>query len=614
MHTDIHHDGSPLYVSNAQPRLGERVTLRLRSSAGCQPGVVAVRVLHDGEPKLYVAESSAGENGETWWTADVEVRNPVTNYRWLLAEGSLGYCWLTAAGVVDHDVTDADDFALATFGAAPDWGRRAVVYQVYPDRFARSSKAEQLGVLSEGARGARIPEWAVPRAWTERPEGRSPNTPVEFFGGDLDGVREHLDHIAGLGASVLYLTPVFPARSTHRYDGTTFDAIDPLLGGDAALADLNEQAHRQGLRTLGDITLNHSGVAHDWFVRATAGHEPERGYYRFDASLPAGYHCWMGVRSLPKFDLTSAELRAALITDSVSPIRRWLGGPSGFDGWRVDVANMAGRMGAVDVTQEVAREVRASMTQVADDALLVAEHGHDAGPDLAGDGWHGTMNYAGFTRPVWCWLRSEAFTGTFMGLPVRVPSFTGAQFVATVQAFHGRMPWQSLLASWNILSSHDSPRIRTVVGSAERHLAALGLAVGLPGVPMVFAGDELGETGQWGEDSRTPFPWQERDDWDHEFLGAYRALLTLRRDSVALAEGGLRWLHVDDDVVVFAREHPKESMLIAVARNAVTDLHLDTSGLPFTKIQWVHGFDADIRAGAVQVHLPHAGVGIWRLS
>ena len=81
MHTDIHHDGSPLYVSNAQPRLGERVTLRLRSSAGCQPGVVAVRVLHDGEPKLYVAESSAGENGETWWTADVEVRNPVTSVR-----------------------------------------------------------------------------------------------------------------------------------------------------------------------------------------------------------------------------------------------------------------------------------------------------------------------------------------------------------------------------------------------------------------------------------------------------------------------------------------------------------------------------------------------------
>ena len=102
-----------------------------------------------------------------------------------------------------------------------------------------------------------------------------------------------------------------------------------------------------------------------------------------------------------------------------------------------------------------------------DDLLLVAEHGHDASGDLLGDGWHGTMNYAGFTRQVWCWLRSSDFHETFLGLPVEVPVITGQQAVASLRAFHARIPWRSLLASWNILGSHDTARIRTVVGNAR---------------------------------------------------------------------------------------------------------------------------------------------------
>ena len=610
----VHHDGSPLYVSTAQPKLGDTVQVRLRTRADRQPGVVVVRVIHDGEPTFVSAVAGPPVANDIWWSADLEVRNPLTHYRWLLAEGDAGYQWLTARGVVDHDVPDADDFVLSAFPDAPAWGRAAVVYQVYPDRFARGSSVEQTDAMVRGARGAEIPEWALPREWTRHPDGRAPVAGTEYFGGDLDGVREHLDHIRQLGANVVYLTPVFPAKSTHRYDATTFDAIDPLLGGDAALADLNREAHRRGMRTLGDITLNHSGVTHEWFTRAAAGEDPERGFYRFDAGQKHGYHCWMGVRTLPKFDLANAELRDALISSPDAPIRRWLGGDAGFDGWRVDVANMAGRLGDVDVTHDVARDVRAAMAKEKPDALLVAEHGHDAGPDLLGDGWHGTMNYAGFTRPVWCWLRSAEFTGTFMGLPIQVPAFTGRQFVETVRAFHGSMPWRSVLASWNILSSHDSPRIRTVVGSRERQIAALGLSIGLPGVPMVFAGDELGETGDWGEDSRTPFPWQDAPQWDTELLGAYRTLLSLRADSVALAEGGLRWIRVGDDVLVFAREHPQESVLVAVARDRVDDVRIDATQLGVTELRHRFGFAAQMENGFIRLQIPHAGAGVWLMS
>ena len=611
---DVHHDGSPLYVSNPKPHLGEFVQVRLRTRVERQPDVVVVRVIHDGEPRFYSAVAGEASDGVTWWTADIEVHNPVTHYRWMLSGGDFQYGWVNGRGFFDYDIPDADDFVLSAHEPVPDWGIRSVVYQVYPDRFARSTQVDQVAAAEGPARGAALPSWAVPRPWTAHPEGRSSNTPYEYFGGDLDGVREHLDHIQGLGADVVYLTPVFPAMSTHRYDATSFTAIDPLLGGEAALADLNVEAHRRGMRTLGDITLNHCGLGHEWFRKAQDGETPERSFFRFDPELPYGYHSWMGVRTLPKFDFTSPELRTALISGPDAPIRRWLGGDDGFDGWRVDVANMSGRLAELDVTADVARDVRAAMAMESADALLVAEHGHDASDDLSGDGWHGTMNYAAFTRQVWCWLRAPEFEGTFMGLPIEVPVWTGRQFAESITAFHARMPWRSLLASWNILSSHDSPRIRTVVGTADRQRAGLGLAVGLPGVPMVFAGDEIGAVGEWGEDSRTPFPWHDPETWDHETLADYRALLTIRRDSIALAEGGLRWIHVAADALAFVREHPDETMLIVVARDALSPLSLDLSTVGRGALEHRFGYTAEVTDRTAVIDIPHAGVGVWRLA
>ena len=297
-----------------------------------------------------------------------------------------------------------------------------------------------------------------------------------------------------------------------------------------------------------------------------------------------------------------------------SPVRSWLRGPSGLDGWRVDVANMAGRMGSIDVTHEFAKDVRAAMALERADALLVAEHGHDASGDLLGDGWHGTMNYAGFTRQVWCWLRGPDFTETFLGLPVEVPVITGQQAVASLRAFHARIPWRSLITSWNILGSHDTARIRTVVGSRERQVAALAMAIGLPGVPMVFAGDEIGATGWWGEDARTPFPWQDPDSWDHDTLGAYRSLLGIRAASPALAVGGLRWLSVGTDAVAFVREAPGESVLVVAARSQAQPIRIPLADLSARQIHHLFGFDADVVADQVVIDVPSAGAGVWRVE
>lgn len=607
-----HHDGSPLYVSTQSPSTGDVVTLRLRTHRDHQPESVVFRTVRDGEPFNIRAEAKEGDGVDVWWVAQLEVRNVVTRYRWLLCGGAYGYEWLTAGGLVDFDVPDATDFVLSATPGAPDWALSSVVYQVFPDRFART--LGEPGDLATAPPGADLPGWAVPRRWTDAPEGRSPNTPREFFGGDLDGIRERLGHLQDIGATTLYLTPVFPAGSTHRYDSTSFDRIDPLLGGDAAWTRLVEDAHARGIRVIGDITLNHCGSTHAWFVAAQDPEAPEREFFLFDPDLPHGYECWLGVRSLPKFDHRSAALRERLVDGPDSVIRQWMRGTAGLDGWRVDVANMTGRMGAVDLCLDVARSTRRAMDEERPDAYLVAEHGHDASEDLAGDGWMGTMNYAGFTRQVWCWLRSPEYRSDFLGLPVETPVITGEQAVESLRAFHARIPWRALLGSWNILSSHDIARVRTVVGTRERQEAALGLAIGLPGIPMVFAGDEIGATGWWGEDSRTPFPWQDPSSWDLQTLAAYRTLLTLRATSPALAEGGLRWLHVSADAIAFVREHPSEAVLVVVSRGQSEPVRLGLADINATSLSHVHGFSADVVAGQAVIDIPSAGAGVWRVE
>ena len=195
----------------------------------------------------------------------------MTPYRFLL-DTDAGPRWLTALGLVAHDVPDATDFRLVAYEPPPSWAPDAVVYQIFPDRFARSAAAD----------GRPLPDWAIPCDWDTPVIGRGPETPYQFYGGDLDGIIERLDHIESLGANTVYLTPIFPARSNHRYDASSFDHVDPLLGGDEALVRLSAAARGRGMRLLGDITTNHCGDAHPWFLAAAADDgAPEREMFYF---------------------------------------------------------------------------------------------------------------------------------------------------------------------------------------------------------------------------------------------------------------------------------------------------------------------------------------------
>jgi alpha-glucosidase len=563
-----HHDGSELYVPEQAPALGATVPVFVRVPAGADVRTVHVRTTGDGEPRFAEATVDRREGGDVWWRADVEVRNPVSNYRFMLS-GARGYRWLNAAGLVDHDVPDNGDFKLVSYAPPPAWARDALIYQIFPDRFARSAAAD----------GRALPDWAIPCDWDTPVIGRGPETPHQFYGGDLDGVTERLDHLDRLGVNTVYLTPIFPARSNHRYDAASFETVDPLLGGDAALVRLADAVRARGWRLLGDITSNHTGDAHEWFTAAASNvSAAERELYYFD-EMTGDYESWNGVASLPKLNWGSAELRRRFALAPDSLLRRWLRPPYGLDGWRVDVANMTGRRGADAYTHEVAKLLREVVADTRADGLLLAEHGHDHTGDLDRDGWHGTMNYVGFTDPVWSWLRhGDDPVPNFLGTPGGVVRRDADAVVSTMNAYRSLISWRSYTHSWQLLGSHDSARIRTVVGDAPRQEVAAGLLATMPGTPVIFAGDELGLTGANGEGSRTPMPWHRPESWDQRTFATYRALLALRRTEPALRHGGLRWLHADADTLVFLREAPTGAVLVLARRAPGTPVRLP--GLP----------------------------------
>jgi len=609
--SDPHHDGSELYVPEPAVALGDEAVVRLRVPRSVRPTEVGLRYVRDGQPYGVVAEVDEETEVEVWWSARVPMRGPRVAYRWVLAGGDVGYVWVNGAGGTSHDVPDSDDFVLALAPGGPDWHVASVVYEIFPDRFA-----------STGRNGTR-PEWAVPRAWTDLPTGRGPKTTRELFGGDLPGIEAHLDHVASLGANVVYLTPVFPAGSSHRYDATTFERIDPLLGGDEALESLVRAAHARGIRVVGDLTLHHTGDDHEWFRAALADDEaPERDFFIFDPRALHGYEAWLDVRTLPKLDHRSTELRRRLTGGPESVVERWLREPVSLDGWRIDVANMTGRYGGVDLNLEVARDVRHAVEEARPDGLLVAEHGHDYREDLLGDGWHGAMNYAGFLRPVWSWLRAGTLPEDMElhpwgDVPVSLPCLSGADAVATMRAFRAGIPWASTLHSWVLLDSHDTARFRTVTGIRERQLVGLGLQMTAPGVPMVFAGDELGLEGAWGEDARRPMPWDRPDTWDRDLLCAYRRLIELRRSSRALAVGGIRYAHVDDDAIVYLRETSGERVLCLARRAPGPPIRLSAAQLG-RELEPVasEGQAGEALVDADVVTLPGEGPGFlaWRIE
>lgn len=601
MNNKPHHDGSDLYVSNSAPSIGDKITLKVRVPNTYLFEKAMVRIYQDGEPRIFELKLSKKGAVESWYQVSIEIVNLQSLYRFAFI-GQGKYEWLNARGLFDHDVHSNNDFQIVAIPDNPEWIKSSVFYQIFPDRFARSGKVNI------------TPDWAYPREWNLLPRGRGKFTGQELYGGDLYGVEEHLDHITDIGANGIYFTPIFPSRSNHRYDATSFDYVDPILGGDKAFQSLIKAAKKKKVRILGDLTSNHCGAGHAWLAKAKKDKKSkERSFFYWDKSIKWGYVGWFGLESLPKLNYESKSLRKVVYEGKNSIVKKWISPKFGIAGWRIDVGNMTGVQGAENHHVEVMQGIRKAMQEVNPDTWLVAENGDFIASDLNGLGWQGAMNYQGFMRPFWNWInRNPEITGGFQGLPFAMPKINGQQLVESIQEFNASIPWRSLTASMMLLDSHDTARFRTVVlGDVKAHASAMTMMLTYPGVPSIFAGDEIGLEGSWGEDARRTINWDDRSQWDYEFLSEVKKLVALRRSQDALINGGLRWVAAEDNYLVYLRESKKQSILVLVSRGPM-NATIDLSSYGYSVDKCLYG--KEVSGEIFSIKSDSAVQGVWVLK
>lgn len=552
-----HHDGSALYIANQKPEVGDKVKLRIRVHTSM--GKVS---------QLLVRQSDSGEgfltpkfrflmhrHGWDWYEGQITIFNPETHYRFFIELKNKESFWLNGVGFHELDQPDRDDFKINTYNAVPRWATGSILYQVFPDRFAKSADADK----------RKLPQWAIPKAWGDRVIGKGPGTSEQLFMGDLKGIEERLDHLKKLGATILYLTPFFPGGSNHRYDASSFDEVDALLGGNKALSSLIQKAHSMGLKVMGDLTANHSGDRHEWFRAALGNPKAAESEFYYFSNGNRDYDSWWGVQSLPKFNWNSKELRKRFIEGKSSVVAKWLKEPFGLDGWRIDVANMTGIIRSDNHNRDVANTIRKTMTEVNPNSFLIGEFTSDAANHVEGENYQSTMTYANFTRPTWRWLWNPTDSREENQIGVGRKGIGADQFMELHNQFAGTFPWHLRLHNLNALDTHDTGRFKTFTIPGSQRVAA-GLQFTFPGIPMIFAGDEFGLDGINGENSRTPIPWNGERKTDPSIIHSYTRLAQIRKKHRALVEGSMRWLYVSKEAMVFIRESKTESVLVVASR------------------------------------------------
>lgn len=618
--SSIHHDGSARYVQTFHKKplqIGEEVTLRLRTSAEAPVERLLVRTCPDGEQLFSEMKPASVQTHLAcrWWEVPLRINMPVTAYRFLLFTGD-GAWWYNGAGIQQHVPTDANDFRLLANYDAPAWVGDSVFYQIFPDRFADGDPVNNVRDGEFDYRG----QMSRARRWGE-PQNPWPQAMVEFYGGDLPGVEQHLDYLTDLGVNAIYLNPIFTAYSNHRYDVMDYENVDPHLGGNAALESLRRALTAREMRFILDIVPNHCGVMHPWFQAALMDPSaPAAEYFTFQRH-PDEYESWLGVRSLPKLNYRSQSLREAIYSGSESVFRRWLKKPYAIDGWRVDVANMLARHGKDQLENEVWTGIRQAVKEENPQAYLLGENFFDGTSQLQGDRLDATMNYAGFTNPVLYWL--DHFQVSQHGEPRRVESqipWSTEALIKTWQAFRASIPWVIARQQFNLLGSHDTPRIAHIVGGdAARTRLAVGLLFTYVGVPCVYYGDEIGMTARDSLEARNCMIW-DSNQWDPDLRAFYQQLVRLRRTSSALHQGGFQILCSEENVLAFLRDTDDEQILVIGNRGPgerpAQELFVRDGGIPdgslFTEI--FSGQTRTVQAGYLPLPTMPVGIQVWRSS
>ncbi len=424
------------------------------------------------------------------------------------------------------DYANSFDRALAgVFEARErDWRIGAVVYQVLVDRFAPSANLD--------AKRHLYPAPKTLHAWHELPgpgryldDQRLWSHEIAFWGGDLASTQGRLDHVAQLGADVLYLNPICLAYTNHKYDALDYLQVSPEYGTRADVRALAAALHGRGMKLVLDGVFNHMGRNAPIFQQAMAAWEAERSgqraapggasardWFVFGDTFPGGARAWWGAQNLPELNLEHPAVREHLYAGRDSVVRSYLR-EDDVDGWRLDVAYDIGFSFLAELTEAAHAEKPGSLV-----VGEIANYPKEWFPSV-----DAVMHFT-LRRLIIALANGQLDAAHFARLFERLLADTGIE---------------NMLRSWIYLDNHDTPRLATTVPDEAARRLAQALQFTLPGSPNLYYGSEVDMTGGEDPGMRAPMRW-DLVEAGHPALDWTRRLIALRRAHRALRVGDYR--------------------------------------------------------------------------
>ena len=452
----------------------------------------------------------------------------------------------------------------------PAWFGEGVTYQIFPDRFRRTSIPDPTGMV--GGRSVHT-GWFEEPVW--RPDERGEVRNRDFFGGSLAGVVEKLDYLQSLGVETLYFCPIFEAPENHRYGTGDYEKIDPMLGTNEDFSLLCAAARARGMRVMLDGVFNHQGFVSKYFngdgsYPGLGAHQskesPYYNWYHF-SHWPDRYESWWGIYSLPAVNESEPSYVDYIIENENSIVRRWL--EAGADGWRLDVAD--------ELPDEFVGKLHAAARAVKPEAVIIGEVWEDGSNKVAygvrrkhllGGYLDGLMNYP-FRSALLTWLLSH----------------NAGAFRETMETLRENYPPAAFYSAMNSLGTHDTPRILTLLGvggdcggeskewrstyrltpeqralGVQRLRLASLVQYAFPGSPTTYYGDEAGMEGFEDPFNRRTFPWGGEDQ---DLTAWYTALGKARKELAPLRKGDIAYVRAEGAVLAFTRTWEGDSVLCA---------------------------------------------------
>ena len=570
----VYSDGTECFVSNPQPALHEQVKVWIRMYKDAPVQHVFLRTVPNGAERLTEARQEYSDNGLAYYAAVFEMTEKRMNYQFYLACETVIY-YYNQKGITTYIPDHTYDFVLLADYRQPKWVKGAVFYQIFPERFCCGDPACSVrdGEYELNGHGT-----IQVKDWGQKPLPYHQGFAVDFYGGDLEGIRQKIPYLKELGVTAVYLNPIFRAPSTHKYDCIDYFHVDEHFGGDRALEALSSELHANGMKIILDISINHTGEFHLWFNKGgtffdkTQGayHNPEskeRSYYFFQEDGSGAYLGWCGVQSLPTLNYTSEELRDIIYRSEDSVLRKWLKPPYNIDGWRFDVADVFARNNEVQLAHEIWPEIRSSIRAENDQAYILAEDWGECAQYLQGNEWDSPMNYFGCGRVLRQFLGlSDLFLERNAVLKNVSYRMTAQDVKERVVQHLAKLPYVFWENQFNLIDSHDVPRVhnyKTV--NPDEYFGAVIVQFMLTGTPSIYYGDEMGIEGETEGDAgyRYPMPWHKMPWSASSVFQLYQKLAHLKTERKALSAGGMKFLYAEGQILALARFYQKD-ILVAV--------------------------------------------------